>query len=496
MIAHRRPSTLSALMLLGLAVLALPACAMTDSAPPTPEASAADLPEPIRTALQRFDIPPDAVSILVQDRRDGTPRLRHNAEVPRNPASVMKLFPTYAALELLGPAHTWETRIHAHGPIRDGVLHGDLWIEGGGDPFLTAEDFWKLVGAVRRRGIERIEGDLVVDGSRFGPVERDPGAFDDEPFRAYNQPPHALLVNFNTIEFELQAAQENQMVRVTMHPPLGNLPVENRLRLDPGAWCGGYRWHVDYKVQAQAQTPQAIFEGPFAKGCGVGRLVRTGIPVEDYVHGLFSALWRHWDGEFSGGWRSAEWPAPQAEPLARHYSRSLAEVVRLINKHSNNVMTRQLALTLAAEGSETPVTESEAREVLRTALTGLGVDIEGMAFDEVAGLSRTNRITVDHVASVLEQAANSLVMPEFVSSLPVAGVDGTLRNRLKDGPEAGRIRMKTGRIDHVSALAGYMRNAANEDLIVVILVNHEGAHRGPGPALQDEILRWAFREVS
>lgn len=490
---HRMKARPTRPLLVLLACL-LPAAAGAGAGQPSlPEHQ---LPAEIRDTLETWQVPDDAVSILVRGRDDDRPRLSINADIPRNPASVTKLLTTYAALEKLGPAYTWETRVRADGPVRDGVLAGDLWIEGSGDPYLTAEDFWKLLGGVRRRGIERIEGDLVLDTGRFGPPERDPGEFDDEPFRAYNQPPHALLVNLNAIKFELESANASEFVRISMHPPLGNLPVENRLRLEPGVWCGNHRWHVDYEVVGTPGSPEAVIEGRYGTECGIGRLRRTGLPVESYVHGLFGALWNHWGGSFDGAWRTGSWKDSGAEPLVRHESRSLAEVVRLTNKYSNNVMARQLALTVAAESGDTPASEADGRRSIRETLVDRGLDTEGMILDEVAGLSRDNRITANQVAQLLAIAADSLVMPEFVASLPVAGVDGTLRNRLRESPEAGRVRMKTGMIDDVSAIAGYMRNAADEDLIVVVLINHHGAHRGRGRAIQDAVLRWAYRETS
>ena len=451
------------------------------------------LPASVREAMEAVDIPPEAVSILVQRRGSNEPLLSINAETPRNPASVMKLFTTYAALEALGPGHTWETRVYADGTVRDGRLDGDLRLVGDGDPHLTAEDFWSLLGAIRRQGIKHIDGDLVLDGTRFAPAERDPGAFDGRPYRAYNQPPHALLVNLNTIKFELASDRDASSVHVAMHPPLGNLPVENRLRVDPDMWCGGHRWHVNYDLEGGPETPRALLEGRYGAECATAALRRTGLPVENYVHGLFDALWAHWDGTFDGHWRADSIAGANADAIVTHESRPLAEIIRLTNKYSNNVMARQLALTIAAEAGRTPAMEVDGREGVRDALEAQGLATDGMVLDEVAGLSRDNRVSANHVAALLETAADSLVMPEFMASLPIAGVDGTLRGRLRDGPESGRVRMKTGMINDVSAIAGYMRNAHGEDLVVVVLINHDGAHLRRGSAVQDAVIRWGFR---
>lgn len=491
---YSSPRTLCSCLLVAASLIMVSTPATAAGGQPQLEQN--ELPDRIQTILDGYHIEPEDISILVQARDESEPRLAHNPDVARNPASVMKLFTTYAALEGLGAGHTWETRVIADGPVRDGVLHGDLWLIGEGDPLLTAEQFWRLLGSLHRRGIEDITGDLVLDHTRFADVDVDPGAFDNRPHRAYNQPPHALLVNFNAIKFEFETLADDSAVRVSMHPPLPNLPVDNRLRPNPRSWCSAYRWHIDFDVAGTGNPhTTAILDGNYGTGCGVGRLLRTAMPVEQYVHGLFSALWRQWGGGFSGGWRSGEWEDPDTEPLATHESRPLADVVRGINKFSNNVMTRQLALSLAAEGMSGSVSEISGRAAVRQVLRDRGLDTTGMVLDEVAGLSRDNRVTARQVADLLALAGDSIYMPEFMASLPIAGVDGTLRKRLEDPPEAGHVRMKTGMINDVSAISGYVRNAADKDLIVVILINSPGVQSAGGRAAQDEIIRWVYRET-
>lgn len=458
----------------------------------SPAMAAEELPAEIREILDRNDVPPAAVSLLAYEPGAAKPRLQFQAEQPRNPASVMKLFTTYAALEGLGPGHTWQTRIHADGPVNDGTLEGDLWIEGSGDPLLTAERFWELVGTVQRRGVERITGDLVYDRSRFAPASGSPGDFDARPYRAYNQAPHPLLVHYNAVQLELEALASEDRVRLGMYPPLEGLALDNRVHLDDDTWCNAYRWHLDFRVDQGGNPPTAVVDGAYSSGCGVARLYRTALPVEEYVHDLFGSLWSQWGGEFAGGWRAGEWGQRDADPLVEHESEPLAEAVRRINKYSNNVMTRQLALSLAAEARDGPVTEADGRTAVRRVLEERGVDTDGMVLAEVAGLSRDNRVSAAQVGELLEIAADSLVMPELKASLPVAGVDGTLAERLEDSPAAGRVRMKTGMLRDVSAIAGYMRDSAGDDLIVAILINGGEVRGGSGMAVQDAILEWLF----
>ncbi len=472
-------------------LFALAAAALDARAEPASPAQAAHaLPPALQTLLDEHELSPAAISLLVHKPGEDEPRLQFQAGQPRNPASVMKLFTTYAALDALGPAHTWTTRVHADGPVEAGRLEGDLWIEGSGDPLLTAERFWELLGSVQRRGVDAITGDLVLDRSRFAPTESGAGAFDGRPYRAYNQPPHPLLVNYNAIQFELESVDAEGRVRVAFHPPLDGLEVDNRLQLDDDAWCNAYRWHVGFALDTERDPPTAILDGRHGSGCDLARLYRSALPVEDYVHDLFDSLWRQWGGEFDGGWRSGEWSGPEDEPLVEHESGPLSEAVRRINKYSNNVMTRQLALSLAAERADGPVTEADGRSAVRAILDEHGLDTAGMVLDEVAGLSRTNRVSAVQVADLLELAAASRFAPEFQASLPIAGIDGTLSSRFADSAATGRMRMKTGMLRDASTIAGYLRNHDDEDLIAVILINGNEVRGGRGHAVQEAILHW------
>ncbi|SEP03973.1 D-alanyl-D-alanine carboxypeptidase/D-alanyl-D-alanine endopeptidase [Aquisalimonas asiatica] len=454
------------------------------------------LPGPVRAVMDAHELPDEAVSVWVQGVNQDAPRLAFNTDLPQNPASVMKLYTTYAALEALGPAYTWTTEVHADGPVHDGVLEGDLWIRGSGDPYLVARDLWRLLGEVRGRGIQRITGDLVLDTSAFAHSETDPGAFDERPFRAYNQQPHPLLINFNVLDFELEPSLDGRDIHVSTYPPMANLPVESRLSASAGPCFGGAHSRVAYDIAQEPNGQAVILEGSYPVSCGRQRLTRSAMTPEDYVYGLFRALWKQWDGTFEGGLRSGEWGRGDTTPVAVRESRPLVDVVRLVNKYSNNVMARHLALTLAVEHEAFPATDSGSHEAVSYALARAGVDTTRMIMDNAAGLSRNNRVTARQVAALLQQARTSLVMPEFKSSLAVAGRDGTLRNRFNDSPLTGRARMKTGSIDHVSAIAGYMRSARDEDLLVVVLVNAEDAHRGAGRAVQDAVLQWAFHSAA
>ena len=176
-------------------------------------AGAVELPDAFIKALRDAGIPLGNVAVMVQPLDDSEPVLSHNAESALNPASVMKLVTSFAALNQLGPAYTWGTSIWADGPITDGTLAGNLVIKGTGDPGLTLERMWLLQRALRARGVQHIQGNLVLDVGHFDVPQTDPGAFDGEPLAPYNAVPGALIANFNTISLRLNAV--GNRVRIT-----------------------------------------------------------------------------------------------------------------------------------------------------------------------------------------------------------------------------------------------------------------------------------------
>jgi serine-type D-Ala-D-Ala carboxypeptidase/endopeptidase (penicillin-binding protein 4) len=457
--------------------------------------SAADsidlLPGSLRLAIEAQKLPPEAVGLWVQRVGDAAPLIRLNPDQPFNPASTIKLATTLAALSALGPQYVWKTEIRATAPVQRGVLDGDLVVRGTGDPGMVSEEHWRMLGALRRTGLRRINGDVVLDGSHFFLPPEDPGAFDGQPLRAYNQPPHALHVNANALRFHVVPEPDGRTIRIEADPPLPGLEIVNDLRAIQGA-CGAFQRGIHFAADAGNGTgaARALFSGNYPINCGRFELLRTALPPERYGEELFRLHWAQWGGEVIGRVRHVAGPAPLGEPLLVHESRPLADIIRVTNKWSSNVMARHLALTLGAERYGAPATVEKSRQALYAVLTELGIPIGGMVIDNGSGLSRHARITPEQLGQVLRAGWNSPWRPEFVSSLAIAGLDGTLRRRFENGPETGRMHLKTGHLNGASAVAGYVRNRSNEDVMVVLLVNHAQAHQGAGANLQEAVLRW------
>ncbi len=424
------------------------------------------LPAPVAQALKAAGIPAQSVAIVVRPVDSEKHVLRHRGDAAMNPASLMKLVTTTAALELLGPAYTWRTDALADAaPDNAGVLAGDLYLRGSGDPKLTYDRLWLLLRELRGRGVRDIRGDLVIDRTAFAPGDHDPAAFDGKLLRPYNVGPDALLFNFATVHLTLVPGGEpGSGVRVLADPLPAGFEVINRLQLSDKAGCGDWRERLD----AQLTPTRLTLSGTFLRSCGEKRWHLAGLPNALLLHGVFTRLWRELGGEFSGAWRERATPAG-AVTLGTSESPAFGELVRDINKYSNNVMARQVFLTLGAG------TTAAADQAIRTWLARKGLDFPELVLDNGSGLSRRERISADSLARLLAATWASPIMSELISSLPIVAVDGTTKKRYNGVSYAGQAHLKTGSLEGVRGIAGYLLDRQGRRHIVVFMVNHPNA---------------------
>lgn len=451
------------------------------------------VPAPVTATLKRLGLSPKGLSVYVHVVGERNPRLVLNADVPRNPASTMKLVTTLAALEVLGPSYTWKTEAYARQPIRDGRLDGDFYLKGYGDPFLVIEHFWRFLRELRNDGLQQIAGDLVIDQSYFTVDPEDPGEFDNRPTRAYNVLPAALLVNFQAVRFHVQPQPYLNRVRVIADPHPASLEIVNRVELTRDH-CrdGARRLGMQLVPTNSLRKERVVFSGRYDASCGEYEVFRAVTPdAAHYTHGMFAALWREQGGRFDGGVREA--PLPEGvRLLQRVTSPPLADAIRSVNKFSNNVMTRMLLLTLGAEKHSIPGTVEKGTEVVKRWLASRRLDFPELVLANGSGLSREERLSARHLGELLLAGHASPYMPEFLSSLPISAMDGTLQRRFGGGPLEGRLHLKTGSLDGVRTLAGYLLDRHGRRVVVVSLHNDARLHTANGEQVQDALLRWAY----
>jgi D-alanyl-D-alanine carboxypeptidase/D-alanyl-D-alanine-endopeptidase (penicillin-binding protein 4) len=388
-------------------------------------------------------------------------RLSYRADAAINPASIAKLTTTFAALELLGPAYTWRTPVFVDGPIEGGVLQGNLYIQGQGDPKLVAERLWLLLRRVQGLGIRTIAGDIVLDHAMFDVPPQDPGAFDGEPLRPYNAAPDALLLNFKSVVMTFTPAGSRAMVHV--EPPLAGVQFPTDVAITRNG-CGDWRG----ALQADFANPARVrFAGGYGAGCGEKQWPLAYADPASYAARAVAGMWQHLGGGLKGQVRDGRVPAGLV-PAFEVSSPPLADVIRDINKYSNNVMAQQVFLTIGLQRSS-PATFEGARESVRAWWRGR-VGGDPPAMQNGSGLARDERITAAQLARLLQAAWSSPLMPEFVSSLPLAGIDGTARRM-----STRSAHLKTGSLRDVQGVAGYVEGPDGRRWVLVAIANHPDA---------------------
>ena len=443
-------------------------------------------PPAVAQTMAAQHLPASAMSFAIIDPDSGRLIAGQNLDTPRSPASTIKVVTTFASLDLLGPAYVWHTRAAFRGEIHNGVLDGDLVLQGGGDPYMTLERWWRFARTLRDTGLKAIRGDIVIDNTAFSLPAEDPGAFDGRPNRSYNALPDALMVNFQSIEFRMVPNESLHRVDIVATPAPINLVIENHIGLASGR-CTAAADRVDFEVVSE-RSDRVVFSGALSPSCAERSIARVLLRPADYAFGTFVALWRELGGEFAGTLRVGPTPA-DAHAFMNFDSLTLGEIVRLTNKFSNNLMARHLLLTMGEDRFGLPATLDKGTAAIAEWSQERGLTLQDMNIDNGSGLSRATHISVLQMARVLSAAYHSRYAPEFIASLPLAGIDGTMKSRMRDAP-AGSVRLKTGHLDDVSGVAGYVTTPAGKTLILVSLINDVHANNGGGEPVHAAIVAW------
>lgn len=447
-----------------------------------------NLPQSIQDELDNAKIPISAVGIIVQNVNKSTPTVAINPDMAFNPASVTKIITTAAALDLLTPNYVWYTDVLTTATTTSGVLNGDIYIKGGGDPKFSIENLWILLRRVRAQGIREISGNVVFDQSLYNIPPPDPISFDGQPLRAYNVDPDSLMLGFKALRITLKAQLSSNNVLVYSEPIPSNLKIISEIKLSNNSNCGNWKNLINARVTKNSGQYQLLLQGRFAVGCESKDWYLAPMELNDYLYGVFTSIWQELGGSITGSWKNAVTPA-NAQLLARHESALLTNMIVDINKFSNNLMARMLFLALDQQGSSSaPHTLAGAQLAVINWLNKNKVITEGMVLDNGAGLSRNGRVTAQQLLAVLKIMWEHPLMPEFVSSLPVSATDGTIKNR---NLQAYNMHLKTGTIDYVSAIAGYVLDQNNQMQLVVMLFNHENANKSQ--KVQDALLNLIYR---
>jgi len=465
-----------------------------------------------------------------------SPLLDHQSDIPRTPASTMKLVPSFIALDTLGADFVWHTRVYHTGIVIGNRLHGDLIIQGSGDPKMTHERLKQLLYKVKASGIRHIDGDIIIDSAVFNNVSKDPAAFDNSPLRPYNASPDGFLVNFSTIGIKTYP-QDNGQASVTYKPRLADyqLPATINTR---AASCG----QASYSLAPQWQNAQLVLNASLPESCGEHVFYVAYPNAKEFAAHVIAAKWQALGNTLSGQVISQETPYDMSKatkrahgltaiamsplPMVSYPSLNLTEQIHDINHFSNNVMAEQVALSIGAYDkgrltqtipSSTTATNLSSHEASAsneidnkvTADKSNGKKADSLyQFGKPAttdypaalqtinqwwqtnlstppphltngsGLCRECTITAANLSELLTYAYSRPNFDAYVDSLGVAGVSGTIAahsDRLPESTATGRAWIKTGTLNNVTSMAGYVKGLSGQDYVVVGIINTDQA---------------------
>ncbi|MGP5225493.1 MULTISPECIES: D-alanyl-D-alanine carboxypeptidase/D-alanyl-D-alanine endopeptidase [Psychrobacter] len=466
------------------------------------------------------DINTDNTSIKISF----SPLLNHQSDVARTPASTMKLVPSFIALDTLGADFVWHTRVYHTGLVIGDRLHGDLIIQGSGDPKMTHERLKQLLYKVQTSGIRHIDGDIIIDSGVFKNVSKDPAAFDNSPLRPYNASPDGFLVNFSTIGIKSYPLNDDQ-ANLTYAPQLANYDLPSIINTRSAA-CGQAR----YSLAPEWQTKQLILNTNLPNSCQEHAFYVAYPDAKDFAARVIAAKWQELGNTLSGNVITQETPSTTTRsaksrhglaalpisplPIVSYPSLNLTQQIYDINHFSNNVMTEQVALSIGVYDKLDNKTVDKAindshslYQFGKPTTTGYPVALQTINqwwqtnlstppphLTNGSGLCRDCSITAANLSELLTYAYNHPSFNAYVNSLGIAGVSGTITahsERLPESAAIGRAWIKTGTLNNVTSMAGYVKGLSGQDYVVVGLINSEQAHNAytARPVL-DAMLDW------
>jgi len=396
----------------------------------------------------------------------------HNEKKLFNSASLVKIITTYIGLKELGPDFRWRSDFYYTGDIVGETLKGDIVFKGTGDASFSVEDLEGMIREIQGKGIKRIEGNLLFDTSYFGLISNEV-TFDNDPMRAYNVPPSAISLQSNTINFRF-ISQKNK-VRIETKPNIRAIKIKNNIK-STREKCLSWREKLSYETKVNEQHRSLNFSGKFSRKCKLKEIDLAMLDWQTYFYHTFRQKWFDNGGWFNGTFMKTSEVLDDNRLLVSHYSNSLSSLIRDTNKYSLNLMSRNLMLTVIANENYFQPTEVLVNSYIKNWLVKHQIDSEGLFIDNGAGLSRNIKISVNQYLMILQSIYYDPMMPEMISSFPIAGIDGTLKKRMKNSPIKMNGHFKTGSMKEVSAMAGFFLNNDKEMNIFVFMMNGKKAN--------------------
>lgn len=498
-----------------LTIVALGSVSYKDVAAQSAEARSNLIPNSVEKAIKRSGISKDSLSIAIAEipsaanpNSQTRSILSWRDDVGMNPASAIKLLTTLVALDTLGPKYRWRTELFTDGVIKNGTLKGNIYFVGHGDPKWIPEELAKLTSQLREMGINHIDGHLIFDRSAYSAQVMEELTIDGEALRAYNVPPDPLLYAFRSLSFQIDANKNGGAFNISYTPKLARLTIQNNIVMNSES-CDSSNRNVRLAItpdptnpansQAKNKAPiqwLATFTGELSQKCRglVYNVVQ--FDPDTFLTLGFTAAWEEAGGHWARPPHGQSGLVPVfARPLLSYEGLDLLDAAQDINKFSNNVMARQVFLTLALEKIGKPADIAAGKKVVQAWLAARGLSFPELVIENGSGLSRNETISALNLNTLLIAAQNLPIAEAFTSTLPITGSEGTVRNRLmtqvrkflhlKKKPEA---RIKTGSLNNVRTISGYVFSKSGRIYAITSFINDPKANRGQ--EIHDQLLIW------
>ena len=406
------------------------------------------------------------------------------------PASNLKILTTAVALQTLGPNYRFPTQLYTNGTLKDGVLDGDLYIKGYGDPKFVTEQMWLLVNELKNIPVLKINGNIIGDDSFFDDKKRVKTWIKNPGAQAYEAPLGALSFNFNTVHaYVTPAAKVGRKPMIIIDPDTDYITLDNQAK----TLKSGKRSRLIVNRLDRNGFDEITVSGGIRLNQPRAQYFLNITDPTQYTLSTLKKYLEHADIQFHGKIEKGIVPE-SAMKLLIHKSEPLTLALQGLNKFSNNFVAEQILKTIGAEKYGPPGTTLKGLKVFEEYLTLLGYRHDQYKVHDGSGLSRQNRLSPQMIIDILRYVKNDLgVYPEFVSALGVMGVDGNVKNRMRGVKSSERARVKTGTLNFVSALSGYFQSRDGETFAFSILMNSLKCSNGRVKKIQDKIIREGLR---
>ena len=444
------------------------------------------LPDDLAYEISDIPLNKNHYSIHIQAINSNFPLVSWYTHTKRTPASVMKLLTTYSSLLKLGFNYRWETKFFYTGSLKQGVLRGDLYVKASGDPILKTDDINEIVSQVRSLGIRKIQGNIIIDRTLFKVASRNNSGFDKNVYSPYNAMPDAIM--FNKRKSTFYVTPQRKRAKITKDVPDSSYKIVNRLRMVNGTCRRGRSW-PKVRIQTNSSARSTVFlTGKLSRRCGTRTICKViSMPHRTFYYALKDGL-SDVGIKMTGTLKLRKVPR-KAKHLFSHYSEPLESVISTITKKSDNLMARQLMLTMGAVNYAPPSTLYKSRQAIEHTLNQYHILEKGKTLiSNGSGLSRSAKITAKSLANLLDHAAKHYGQ-RWMNTLSIAGIDGTIKRRFLNSSVYGRAWMKTGTIKGVKNIAGYVEGASGQRYVVVVLVNDKYSHKY-GALLANKVIEW------